>query len=352
MRLTRDKIQEAYDAYLRDTPAIIAVDTETTGFSWYDTAFCMTVAWEGESHYLELAFPEARRVAMDMLRTKKLVFHNAKFDLQKLIYGGLIKRDALHGEKIEDTECMAHLLNPHAEKKLKVLAREILGLSTDESEAVRKAKAQVQRAYKKRTGQTLYAKDVGYDMLPRRAVYPYAIKDAEFTWLLYKALKPKITGTLAPLYEREMELTLVLLDIEAAGMQVDMRYVDEKIKELNGKILSCELRIADQSGLKVWYPEKPSQKTPEGCFNPNSTVQMMEVFGAHGIDLPDTKRVTLESTEHELAQTIVELRKAQKLRGTYLLSIKNDSRDGIMHPSYKQHEPKTGRMSSAAQSGD
>lgn len=352
MRLLRDKIKEAHDAYLRDTPAVIAVDTETTGFSWYDEAFCMTVAWEGESHYLELAFPSAYDLAASMLHTKKLVFHNAKFDLQKLLLAGLLNRSDLYGERIEDTECMAHLLDPHAEKKLKVLARAILGLSTDEAEAVRKAKAQVQRAWKKRTGQTLYAKDVGYDRLPRRAVYPYAIKDAEFTWLLYKALKPKIQGTLAPLYEREMDLTLVLLDIEAAGMAVDMDYVNAKIKELNSKILACELRITDQSGLRVWYPEKQGQKTPEGCLNPNAGVQIQQAFKALGIELENTQAATLESVEHELAESIVELRKHKKLLSTYLMSIKNDSRNGIMHPSYKQHEPKTGRMSSAAQSGD
>ena len=352
MRLTRDKIQEAHDAYLRDTPAVIAVDTETTALHWFGDAFCMTVAWEDESHYLELSSTKARSVAEEMLRTKKLVFHNAKFDLQKLIRGGLIKRDSLYGGRIEDTECMAHLINPHAEKKLKVLARAILGLSTDEAEAVRKAKAQVQRAWKKKYGTTLYAKDISYDMLPRRAVYPYAIKDAEFTWLLYKELKPRITGSLAPLYEREMDLTLVLLDIEAMGMAVDMDYVNEKIKELNSKILSCELRITDQSGLRVWYPEKQGQKTPEGCLNPNAGVQIQEVFKSLGIDLPNTQAATLESVEHELAESIVELRKYKKLLSTYLLSIKNDSRDGIMHPSYRQHEPKTGRMSSAAQSGD
>lgn len=352
MRLTRDKIQEAYDALRRDVPEAIAVDTETTGFGWYEDAFCMTVAWEGESHYLELDWPDARSVAKSMLRTPKLVFHNAKFDLQKLIYAGLLDRETLMPDRIEDTECVAHLLNPHAQKKLKQLAHTVLGLETDEAKVVTKAKADLQRMWKREHGTTLYAKDIGYQMLPRRAVYPYAIKDAEYTWLLWKALRPKITGSLVDLYDREMELTLVLLDIEAQGMAVDMEYVDREIKVLNGKILSCELRIADQSGLKVWYPERPSQKTPEGCFNPNAGVQILNLFEARGITLPNTQEETLATLDDELAASIISLRGFKKLLGTYLLSIKNDQRDGIIHPSYKQHAPKTGRMSSAAQSGD
>lgn len=352
MRLKRDKIQEAYDAFQRDKPEAIAVDTETTGFSWYDKAFCMTVAWEGEAHYLELNVGNANRVAEIMLRTPKLVFHNAKFDLQKLIYASLLNRSSLTPERIEDTECASHLLDPHAVKRLKKLAEVVLGLTTDEAKVVQKAKADLQHKWKKEHGTTLYAADIGYQMLPRRAVYPYAIKDAVFTWMLWKEMKPRLTDELLSLYNREMELTLVLLDIEANGMKVDMDYVDREIKVRNGLILSCELRIADQSGLKVWYPERPSQKTPEGCLNPNSPKQMAALFGERGIDLPDTKEETLASLDDELAQSILELRGHKKLLGTYLLSIQNDQRDGIIHPSYKQHAPKTGRMSSAAQSGD
>lgn len=189
-------------------------------------------------------------------------------------------------------------------------------------------------------------------MLPRRAVYPYAIKDAEFTWSLWNNLKPQITDGLLDLYNREMELTLVLLDIEANGMKVDMPYVEREIKNLNSKILSCELRIADQSGLKVWYPERQGQATPEGNLNPNSPVQMVELFGRRGIELVNTQEETLKGLNDELASTILELRGHKKLLGTYLLSIKNDQRDGIMHPRYAQHTPKTGRMSSAGHSGD
>lgn len=329
---------------------ILAVDTETTGFSWYDEAFLMTIAGDWGSAHFEL--PEQTDLARAELLGARLVFHNAKFDLCKLINAGILDRDELVPTRIEDTEACASLLWPHSEKRLKVLAKNVLGLETNEAEAIKRAKLEYQKAYKKEHGVAIKSKDIGYDKLPREVVIPYALKDAEFTWLLYQELKPRLKDELLALYEREMELTLVLLDIEANGLRVDLPYVDREVRRLNGKILSCELRMGDETGLKVWYPEKSGQKTPEGCFNPNSGSQLAEWFGEQGIELANTQKATLAALEHPLAETVSELRKHKKLLDTYLMNMKNDQRDGIIHPNYAQHRPKTGRMSSRASDGD
>ena len=72
---------------------MIAVDTETTGVGFYDEPFCATVTWrapEGElkSAYISLE-DEDREEGIDHIRAilglvHTWVFHNAKFDLQKL----------------------------------------------------------------------------------------------------------------------------------------------------------------------------------------------------------------------------------------------------------------------------
>jgi DNA polymerase I-like protein with 3'-5' exonuclease and polymerase domains len=210
----------------------------------------------------------------------------------------------------------------------------------------------LQKAYKKEHGKTLYAKDIGYHMLPREVIVPYAKKDAEFTLLLWQKLRPKIKDRLVSLYESEMDLTLVCLDIEARGMAVDIPYTQEKIKEYNGLVLAKELAIADLTGLKVWYPERQGQATPEGCLNPGSWQQLLEVFAARGVKLEDTKNETLLGVDDELAGLILGLRKDKKILDTYLLNILREQRDGIIHPNYKLHVPVTGRMSSAGESGD
>jgi DNA polymerase I-like protein with 3'-5' exonuclease and polymerase domains len=339
----------------QDSPKVLAVDTETTGFSWYDEPFCATVAWYGkhgvQSHYFELEY--GYDALVEMLADSHLVFHNAKFDLQKLILAGIIQRDSLRPDRIEDTEGLFHMLDPHSPKKLKVLARELLGLVTDEDTAIQTAKKVLQKEYKKEHGKTLYSKDIGYHMIPREVIVPYACKDAEFTYLLWALLRPRMERypELVELYAKEMELTLVMLDIEAKGMKVDIGYVDDTAKKYRGAIFQKELGIQDMTGLKVWYPEKSGQKTPEGCLNPASAPQLMAVFQERGIPLDSTKAETLVALEDPLAEAILALRSDKKMLD-YLIGIKKETRDGIIHPGFRQHKPKTGRMSSAAEDGD
>lgn len=348
-----------YEAWKRDAPTAIAVDTETTGFTWYDRAFCATMAWEGsggvQSHYFEITEePDLSGPIREMLaRTPTLIFHNAKFDLQKLIREGLLVRQDLSSRRIEDTEGIYHLIDPHSGKKLKELAQRILGEHTNEAEAIGAAKKALQKEYKKQTGKTLYSKDIGYHLLPRPVLYPYALKDAEFTYRLWITLRPFISARgLTELYAREMELVLVLLDIEAKGMRVDMPYVNDTIKELNGEILECEQTITEITGKKVWYPERQGQKTPEGCINPGSWQQVQAALAVRGLVVADTKNETLERVGDDLAQAILKLRGLKKLLGTYMLNIKREQQDGIIHPNFKPFRPKTGRTSSAAESGD
>src|SRR5437588_12079419 len=107
---------------------VLAVDVETpTADNWYDEPFLMSAAWEHEetgelrSRVYELS--EEYVEAQTLLETAtKFVFHNAKFDLQKLILVGLIKREDVSASLIEDTEALAHLLDEHQVKKLKPLA--------------------------------------------------------------------------------------------------------------------------------------------------------------------------------------------------------------------------------------
>ena len=151
----------------------------------------------------------------------KWVFHNAKFDLQKLILSGIINRDDVTSEQIEDLECAYHLLHEHDVKKLKVLAKRYLGVDTSETDAIKRAR----RALKIKV-------DEGMGKLPREVVVPYAVKDAEFTFRLWQMFRPKVRQKLEELYHQEMQLTLVLLDMEAAGLAVDIDYLSVRSKSI------------------------------------------------------------------------------------------------------------------------
>jgi DNA polymerase I-like protein with 3'-5' exonuclease and polymerase domains len=306
----------------------VAIDTETEGVEWEHRPFCMTATWrdsEGElvSHYYELSESDDYSEANKVLRMADyLVMHNAKFDLQKLILVGLLDLGGLQSDRIHNTECIAHLLDEQRLKGLKFLAREILGEDTDEEKVL----AQARRDNK-------LTKADGYDKLPREVVIPYAIKDTEYTLRLFETLYPQLQKhkDLLALYAQEQRLELVLLHMETMGMALDMEYLEGAVKQYAMNILQTELDIQDIAGED---------------FNPNSPKQVIDWFLANGIALEGTAREVLEPVSHPLAEKILHLRDLKKVHGTYLKPMLQEQRNGILHPNFRQHGTKTGRMSS------
>lgn len=328
--------------YQKDRPHQVAVDTETNGLDFYATPFCVTVAWRRPSgmytgHYFELNSDEEIEACLRCILggAAVLVFHNAKFDLQKLLLVGLLNGGDLRPGELDDTEALAHLLDEHRVKRLKTLAQDLLGEETDEKVAIDRAIDVV----KKERGLRKKA-EVSYDMLPREVIIPYAIKDAEFTIRLYDLLSPQVAAypDLSELYHRERRLTLTLLRMETRGMGVDVEYTRDKAREYSTRALAKEMLIRDITG-------------DEG-FNPNSPKQLVEAFQTLGIELPKTNKETLRELDHPLAKAVLELRTLRKMHSTYLLAMLHEQRGGTIHPSFRQHGTKTGRMSSGGQEAD
>lgn len=320
------RAQAAYQEWKQTQPSLVAVDTETSGLTFHDEPFCVTLAWRKgtgalTSHYVELGDETAPALAAMLAGTPAWVFHNAKFDLQKLRLVGLAEQlpDTIH-----DTECLAHLDDEHRPKKLKTLARDLLGLETDEEAALGAwfKKHKIKKA------------DRDYRDLPRDLLIPYAVKDAEFTLLLFERLWPRIKRyeDLLGLYEMEMELVRVLLEMESHGMAVDLPYVQTTTKEYASRMLREELAVRQLVG--------------DSDFNDGSWQQVLAAFEKRGITLPDTKEITLAAVSDPLAEMIVSLRGVKKMHGTYLLPIGQEQRDGVVHPWIRQFTAVTGRTSS------
>jgi DNA polymerase-1 len=320
--------RDAWDEFSLHKPSEVAIDTETTGVTFFDTPFCVQLAWdEGglQSHYFELDHdPEIEKILTSIMwGAKSWVFHNPKFDLQKMILVGLLDRDTIYPELIEDTEACAHLLDEHQLKGLKKLAKELLGENAEETEELKKERRRLK-----------LKKSDGYHLLPREILVPYAVRDAEYTMRLYRILKPQIEAEedLPALYRAEMELSLVLLDMEAKGMGVDVPYVEKAAKDYNGKILAQRLMIQEITGMED--------------LNPNSPPQLMEAFATLGIELKSTNKFVLRGIDHPLSTALLQLRSDSKMHGTYLKPIVDEQRDGVMHPWFRQHNTRTGRMAS------
>lgn len=338
--------ETALQEWKEDKPDVIAADTETEGTAFFDSAFCATVAWRRPSgdytgHYLELSEREAFSAARQILTyTDSWVFHNAKFDLQKLILAGVINRSDLDDPllQIHDTEAIAHLLNPNEVKKLKSLAMEYLNWD-DTIEVEKKngegtylvsAEKYALDAARRKLG---VKKEDGYAVLPREVVLPYAVADALMTIQVFDELYPRLQAraqALQDLYAREQRLSVVLLDIEAAGIRVDMDYVDSQAKNLMGKMYALEQDIIRQTGRDEF-------KDHHAWIRP--------VLSELGIEVANVQADTLKEIDHPVVEAILTWRKHKKM-WDYFHAIQTEQRDNILHPSFRQHGTKTGRMSS------
>lgn len=330
----RLRASAAYQGWLKDRPSRMAVDTETTGLTFYDEPFCVTLAWRDQrgelvGHYVELVqVPDAAETAgwiKTMLNgTDQLIFHNAKFDMQKLRLVELMEPRTF--DTYHDTETMAHLIDEHQRIGLKSLARELLGVQTDEEETLKKVRRELK-----------LKKDDGYHVLPREVLVPYAVQDAVLTYMLFERLAPLVAryDDLVSLYNMERQLGLVLASMEAAGMEVDVPYLETTAREYATKALRQEVAIRNMVG--------------RDDFNPNSPKQVSEAFEARGItDLESTSREALEALDDPLAAAIVELRQVRKMHGTYLVNLLEEQREGVVHPWFRPNATRTGRMASGA----
>lgn len=312
---------------INNWPDLLAIDTETEGVKFYDRAFAATVCIGDNTFYFEL--PESNDEVSDLLcNVDTWVFHNAKFDLQKLLLEGIISREKLDEIQIHDTETIWHLLNPTDRKGLKYLSQKLLGDTNEEEEHL----SRVRRKLK-------IKKDEGLHSLPREVVVPYAKMDADKTYRLYYRTWPILkmeSDRMLDIYRREQELTLVLLDIEAHGIRIDEEGLQTSISYCVQRVEKLFDSLQRMSGFN---------------FNPNSPYDVADVLKERGIELPSTrKEQLLKVQDDEFVCTFLDYRKHNKLLTAWLESLDEEIIMGIYHPSFQPHT-RTGRMSSRSQSG-
>jgi DNA polymerase I-like protein with 3'-5' exonuclease and polymerase domains len=366
-RLRWTRVDKALQDFARDFPTVVAIDTETTGLDFYDEPFAATLTWRGRdgslvSHYLPLE-QRARQLPLDgpvrdvsiaalrfiLGKSTTWIFHNAKFDLQKLLLVGAIDEDWIERVELHDTQTEYMLLDENSSKRLKDLAVRVLQYDDTvdvpyktkgrehETRKVSREKYLLDEA-RKRMGLT---KEDGYFPVPRSVIVPYALRDTDFTLQLHEVLLPRLEAKNDPdllrLYRDSMELKRALLRIEADGFKVDVDYLTAKASEYGVKVMETWERVVDIGG------------DPE--LNVGSPAQLTKAFAARGVRLEDTQADTLRKLGDPLADAIIEYRDVKKTHTTYLLGLLRMQRDGLAHPNFNEDAAKTGRMSSGAATG-
>jgi DNA polymerase-1 len=187
------------------------------------------------------------------------------------------------------------------------------------------------------------------DRVPVEDAAPYACADVDMTLRLANLLQPELhEKELWTLYsEVEMPLVPVIVEMQRAGVKLDVAYLTEMGDDLGRRLDELREEIEEQIGHSI---------------NINSTQQLsVALFDEMGLNEPwmrrgksgyySTAADVLEKIrdKHAVVELILEHRQLSKLKGTYVDALPElvNPRTGRVHTSYNQTGSVTGRFSSS-----
>jgi DNA polymerase-1 len=187
------------------------------------------------------------------------------------------------------------------------------------------------------------------DQVPVADAARYAAADTDMTWRLVPILRNELQErALTDLFrEVEMPLVPVLVDMQAAGITLDVAYLAGMSSELQERLAAIVERIYEMVGYQ---------------FNINSTQQLSDVlFGTLGLPTQGLRKTksgfystaagVLEGLKgrHPVIDLILEQRQLAKLLSTYIDALPTmvNPNTGRVHTSFNQTGAETGRISSS-----
>ena len=311
-------------------------DTETTSLEEMDAEVLgLAISFEeGKAYYVNMPtdFEETKSILAEFKHlftspTIEKVAQNLKYDLKVLL-----KYDIQIAGPQFDTMLAHYLANPDGRHGMDILSEQYLHYKP----------VSITELIGKKGKNQLNFRDVPLDKATE-----YAAEDADITFQLKGKLhKELMDKQVAHLMQRlEMPLVPVLADMEMEGIRIDADFLGNYSIELETISKDLEKTIYNMSGAN---------------FNIASPKQMGEVLFDHMKIDPKAKKTktgqykTDEATlqklaaEHEIVSKIVDYRKVNKLRSTYVDALPKliHPKTGRVHTSYAQAVAATGRLSS------
>ena len=253
-------------------------------------------------------------------------FQNAKYEINTLRKYGIHFKGIIF-----DTMLASYVNDPSRKHGLKIQAAENLDyFMTEIDELIGKGK-----------------KQITMDDVPIEQASDYACDDAFVTLELTRFWQEKLGEEEKKLlYEIEVPTSLVLAEMEAQGVSLDVDYMSSLSIELEKNIKEIEEKIYELAGEK---------------FNINSPKQLASIlFEKLGIEHKTKKRGAQKfstdakvmeelSKDHEIAKYILEYRQYAKIKSTYVDALPEliSPTDYKIHTSYNQTITVTGRLSSS-----
>ena len=327
----------------------IALDSETSALycrDGYMLGFSMSYEPEHGVYVDCDAIDERAEHLMQLLFDKKrVVFHNAKFDLQWFQYQFNFKFP-----RFEDTMLMHYMFDENpGTHGLKTLALK----HTDYGDYEAELDTWI-TDYRKRTG--ILKASFSYDMIPFDVMVHYAAMDAIVTFLLFQKFEAAIVKNekLTWVYKNILiEGCRFLTQVEDNGVPFDSFRLEKAQKIMQEDIDNAVEKLQS-------YPEVKAFIKAKGGFNPNSTVQLRSLLFDYigltptgkktgtGADSTDAESLQKLAEDHEIPALILEVRQKVKIKTTYLDKIiPNLDMDGRLRTNFNLHGTTSGRLSSS-----
>ena len=328
----------------------IALDSETTGLYPRDGYMLgMSISYEPDhGAYIDTdcVDEEVEELLQELFTKKRVVFHNAKFDLAFFEYHFGFKFP-----RFEDTMLLHYMLDENpGTHGLKQLSLKYTPYGDYE-----KPMYDWMADYCRRNG--ILRNQFTWDMIPFDIMKDYAALDAVCTFLLFQKFeKPLLTND--RLYGVYRDILIpgcrFLTDIQDIGVPFDRMRLEKS------SVLMQE-QIDEAIATLYTYPEiKKFEEITKKDFNPNSTMQLRSLLFDYigltptgkktgtGADSTDAEVLKELAEEHEVPQLVLDIRQKVKIKSTYLDKIYPQlDRDSRLRTGFNLHGTTSGRLSSS-----
>jgi DNA polymerase I-like protein with 3'-5' exonuclease and polymerase domains len=191
-------------------------------------------------------------------------------------------------------------------------------------------------------------------MLPSDILAPYACKDGDATFQLYRKFKPLVEKSpeFSKLYSGILiPATYALRKLEKNGGPIDRAQVEFLAEQYQIDVEECLAEINLSEAVQRF------ERIHGKIFNPNSTMQLRELL-FNILNIRPTKKTetgawsvdkeVLKEIEHPVAEAILDLREKSKMAGTYISNIRNGiDYDDRLRSGFNIHGTTSGRLSSS-----
>jgi DNA polymerase-1 len=305
----------------RDQLHGVAVSVGDPGNDWYVT---------GPAMYAFM--PELKTLTDN--HNKTFALHNAKFDLHFLSPFGI------NPVNMFDTMVAQWLVNENQGLKLKELAWTKLGVRDPLPEF-----KDLQKIVKAELGLKRMDQVTIFD-IPNHILVPYAARDTRLTLDLMRKSKYELVeeGMTEQFYEIEMPFVKILHNMEATGMYVDLPTLSALQREFSERIEEYQARWDEiTEGVNHNSPQQLGKLLTEDL---GLAIDRKTPTGQPKVDI-----ITLMRLKHEdksgTVDTLLELRKYEKLLGTYLNAFATKNYNSRVHGGLNSTGTVTGRIASS-----